>query len=410
MSIEGSRSSSGRWVRRLHTTLHIRSLSLVRRGPRQTRHHLEPDPDIRHGRPQWHREGLPSGSSLVDCRPPTKLPLTRAQGLYLAVDLGGTNFRVCSIHLNGDTTFALTQSKVAIPRELMVATDPAELFGFLAAQIEKFLQTHHTEHFETTRRRRRTASGDSGYRDEEIFQLGFTFSFPVDQRGINSGTLIRWTKGFDIRAAVGQDVCALLQKEIDTRGLPVRVAALVNDTVGTLMARAYTSPGKARALLGAIFGTGTNGAYVERRARVTKMDQGAANGAGAGGADTAEMIINCEWGSFDNGLAVLPDTAFDRALDAESNNPGVQMFEKRVSGTVPPSPSFPSPPTPRWSHTRQACSSARSCGARSSRSSTPPASSATYPPAPTSCTRPRPSPTTPPCINSGASTPASSAW
>ncbi|KAH9436635.1 hypothetical protein MCOR02_000305 [Pyricularia oryzae] len=47
---------------------------------------------------------------------------------------------------------------------------------------------------------------------------------------------------------------------------------------------------------------------------------------------TGEMIINAEWGSFDNQLNVLPSTPWDDALDRESNNPGVQMFEKRVSG------------------------------------------------------------------------------
>ena len=44
------------------------------------------------------------------------------------------------------------------------------------------------------------------------------------------------------------------------------------------------------------------------------------------------MIVNTEWGSFDNQLSVLPTTPYDHALDAESNNPGVQMFEKRISG------------------------------------------------------------------------------
>ena len=34
-------------------------------------------------------------------------------------------------------------------------------------------------------------------------QLGFTFSFPVMQTSINSGNLVRWTKGFDIDDAVG---------------------------------------------------------------------------------------------------------------------------------------------------------------------------------------------------------------
>jgi hexokinase len=44
------------------------------------------------------------------------------------------------------------------------------------------------------------------------------------------------------------------------------------------------------------------------------------------------MIVNTEWGSFDNSLNVLPDTPYDRGLDKDSVNPGIQMFEKRVSG------------------------------------------------------------------------------
>ena len=155
----------------------------------------------------------------------------------------------------------------------------------------------------------------------------------MNQLGINRGNLIRWTKGFDIDDAIGKDVCALLQTEIDALGLPVRVAALVNDTVGTLMARSYTSPGKTGTLIGAIFGTGTNGAYVEKLEKVSKMAQIEKD---AGGApfdkSTGLMIINTEWGSFDNNLFVLPNTPYDEALDAESVNPGIQMFEKRVSG------------------------------------------------------------------------------
>jgi hexokinase len=249
-----------------------------------------------------------------------------SQGLYLAVDLGGTNFRVCSIKLHGDTTFSLTQSKIAIPRELMQAKTAQELFAFLAKQIELFLKTHHEDHFEAHVRRRQTVSTPEGYRDEYIFRLGFTFSFPVHQMGINKGTLIRWTKGFNIPDAVGRDVCALLQQEIDRLHLPVRVAALVNDTVGTLMSRAYTSPGKARTILGAIFGTGTNGAYLEKLSKVTKPLEGKYD------KSTGDMVVNTEWGSFDNELTVLPTTKYDIQLDAESVNPGIQMFEKRVSG------------------------------------------------------------------------------
>jgi hexokinase len=246
----------------------------------------------------------------------------------MAVDLGGTNFRVCSIQLHGNTTFSLTQSKVAIPRELMVAKTSKELFSFLARQIEQFLKVHHEEHYFGSLRRRETGTG--GVSEQEIFNLGFTFSFPVNQIGINKGMLMRWTKGFDIEDAVGKDVCALLQAEIDELHLPVKVAALVNDTVGTLMARSYTSPGKTGTLLGAIFGTGTNGAYVEKLDKVTKLTKNKE----AEGYDksTGEMIVNTEWGSFDNSLRTLPNTPYDVELDQKSVNPGIQMFEKRVSG------------------------------------------------------------------------------
>ncbi|KAL8723595.1 MAG: hypothetical protein Q9225_000137 [Loekoesia sp. 1 TL-2023] len=257
----------------------------------------------------------------------TAVPNGTEKGVYLAVDLGGTNFRVCSIKLNGDTTFSLTQSKVAIPRELMTAKTSQELFSFLAKQIESFLKTHHNDHFEEYHQRRKAGEPVS---DEHFFQLGFTFSFPVHQIGINKGYLIRWTKGFDIADAIGKDVCGLLQAEIDALHLPVKVAALVNDTVGTLMARSYTSPGKTGTLLGAIFGTGTNGAYVEKLDKVTKlkkMEEG-----GDYDNSTGNMIVNTEWGSFDNPMNVLPNTPYDEALDKESNNPGIQMFEKRVSG------------------------------------------------------------------------------
>ncbi len=246
------------------------------------------------------------------------------------MDLGGTNFRVCSVQLNGDTTFSLAQSKVAIPHELMVAKSAKELFSFLAKQIEGFLQAHHNDHFEAHKRRKQTPSVADTAAEEEIFQLGFTFSFPVNQTAINKGTLLRWTKGFDIREAVGKDVCELLQAEIDELHLPVKVAALVNDTVGTLMARSYTSPGKTKTLIGSIFGTGTNGAYVEQLDKITKLK--AVGGEANYDTSTGLMVVNSEWGSFDNSLKVLPNTPYDQDLDKESNNPGIQMFEKRISG------------------------------------------------------------------------------
>ncbi|KAF2859088.1 hypothetical protein K470DRAFT_259121 [Piedraia hortae CBS 480.64] len=272
------------------------------------------------------KEGLRKSGTTLSQLPSyvTAVPDGSEKGVYMAVDLGGTNFRVCSIRLHGNGTFSLTQEKTKVPAEMMLAKTGKELFGFMADRIEAFLKTHH-EAYHAAHVRRRTRG--LGYSDEEMFSLGFTFSFPVEQQGINKGTLIRWTKGFDIPDVIGKDVCSLLQTEIDARYLPVRVVALVNDTVGTLLARAYTNTSKNATVLGAIFGTGTNGAYVEKLDRILKMSD-----ASDVDRSTGDMIINTEWGSFDNPQSVLPVTSYDIQLDQNSVNPGVHMFEKRVSG------------------------------------------------------------------------------
>ena len=88
--------------------------------------------------------------------------------------------------------------------------------------------------------------------------LGLTFSFPVEQTALNSGTILTWTKGFAAKNAVGHDAVRLLQDAFDRKHLHVRCVALVNDvsevpsferpsslihaqTVGTLLSRAYNA-------------------------------------------------------------------------------------------------------------------------------------------------------------------------
>lgn len=257
--------------------------------------------------------GMPMIPSFV-----TSVPTGKEKGTFLAVDLGGTNFRVCSVELNGDSTYDLIQSKHPVPHDYMVGKTE-EFFGYLADKIEEFLKVHHEGHF---------AQEDV---EKKIFKMGFTFSFPVDQTALNRGTLIRWTKGYDIKDAVGQDVVLLLQEQINKRKLPIHVAALVNDTVGTLMTRSYTKPEgseNSTTLIGCIFGTGTNGAYSEKIKTIAKFDL----------TQNPEMIneklmvINTEWGSFDNRLKVIPNNRFDDQLNKLTPNPGYHMFEKRISG------------------------------------------------------------------------------
>ncbi|XP_047307732.1 hexokinase-1-like [Impatiens glandulifera] len=233
------------------------------------------------------------------------LPTGHEKGWFYALDLGGTNFRVLRVHLGGKEKGVMTQEfeEVSIPPLLMIGNADA-LFDFIAQALAKFVSTE-TEDFHLPTGRQR--------------EIGFTFSFPVKQTSISSGTLIKWTKGFSIEDAVGQDIVAELTKALDRVGLDMRVTALVNDTIGTLAGGRYYHPDVIAAV---ILGTGTNAAYVERAQAIPKW-HGLLSKSG-------EMVINMEWGNFRS--THLPLTEYDFALDNESLNPGEQIFEKIISG------------------------------------------------------------------------------
>ena len=65
--------------------------------------------------------------------------------------------------------------------------------------------------------------------DSAYIPLALTFSFPVEQTALDSGTLLTWTKGFAAKNAIGKDVVKLLQDAFDRKHIHVRCVALVND-------------------------------------------------------------------------------------------------------------------------------------------------------------------------------------
>jgi len=242
----------------------------------------------------------------------TGVPDGTETGTFLALDLGGTNLRVCQVELHGDKTFSLKQQKYRVSEALKTG-EATVLFDYLADSVDAFL-TSTTELEEDIQ--------DTSEVDIDL-PLGLTFSFPVEQTALDKGYLLTWTKGFAAKNAVNKDVVGLLQDAFDRKHLHVKCVALVNDTVGAALSRAYTAGG---CVLGAIFGTGTNGAYLEQVANITKLGNNAA--AAAGGV----MMVNTEWGAFDNGRAVLLRTPFDNKVDRESINPHFQAYEKFISG------------------------------------------------------------------------------
>lgn len=253
----------------------------------------------------------------------TSVPDGSETGIFLTVDLGGTNCRICAVELHGNSKYSMTQSKHAVPAEVMVNDSHRPLFEFIANRIAAFLDEHPELDI-------KDADEDETVCNAENYRkLGFTFSFTYDSHSASRGTMLQWDKGWDIPDAIGRDPCRMLQDAIDSLNLRVRVTALTNDSVGTLMAQAYTSSENFPPLIGAIFGTGTNAAYVENLTRIKKLP-GAERVVKPG--TEPIMIVNTEWGAwFDDAPGSLPTCTYDNLLDHASQMPGEQLFEKRTS-------------------------------------------------------------------------------
>jgi len=232
----------------------------------------------------------------------TEIPTGNEIGVFYALDLGGTNFRVSRFNFDGMGNARVTdERKFTVPDSKMVGT-AEELFDFLADCI---------------------ASLDEGLSDEGKKRFyGFTFSFPIEQDALDSGNLLKWTKGFKTSGVVGQNVVQLLQDALHRQKFDGEITALLNDAVGTLISGAYTDPST---MVGIILGTGTNAAYREKVENIKKLPEHIREKGG-------EMVIDMEWGNFGANGNMLPTNDIDQVIDDSSRNKGEQRFEKMISG------------------------------------------------------------------------------
>ncbi|AIN98109.1 hexokinase, putative [Leishmania panamensis] len=248
-------------------------------------------------------EGRPSTVRMLPSYVYTSDP-AKATGVYYALDLGGTNFRVLRVSLRSGKVDDRIDSKFVIPKSALTGNS-ADLFDFIAQSVKKMMSENAPEDL------------------EKRVPLGFTFSFPVDQKAVNKGLLIKWTKGFSTKNVEGNDVVELLQGSLRRMHINVNVVALCNDTVGTLVARYFVDT---NAQVGVIIGTGSNACYFERASAVTKDPAVCARG-------NAVTPINMECGNFDSKYKyALPITVYDDEMDAITPNRDHQRQEKIVSG------------------------------------------------------------------------------
>ncbi|XP_015276619.1 PREDICTED: hexokinase-2 isoform X1 [Gekko japonicus] len=223
------------------------------------------------------------------------------EGDFLALDLGGTNFRVLRVKVsdNGSKKVEMENQIYAIPEDLMRGSG-AQLFDHIAECLASFM--------------------DQLQMKDQKLPLGFTFSFPCYQTKLDESILVTWTKGFKSSGVEGRDVVSLLRKAIRKRGdFDIDIVAVVNDTVGTMMTCGYDDH---NCEVGLIVGTGSNACYMEEMRHIDLVE-----------GDEGRMCINMEWGAFgDDGILNDIRTQFDRDIDMGSLNPGKQLFEKMISG------------------------------------------------------------------------------
>lgn len=145
-----------------------------------------------------------------------ELPDGSEEGSYLAIDLGGTNFRVLRLELANGEILKEEFKFYHISDEARVGCGIA-LFDYLGECVKDFMILKNMPI------------------DAKI-PMGFTFSFPMTQHSLHSAKLVTWTKSFNCPAVVGADVVQMLQSSLRKHGMKnIEVLCILNDTTGTLV-------------------------------------------------------------------------------------------------------------------------------------------------------------------------------
>ncbi len=151
--------------------------------------------------------------------------------------------------------------------------------------------------------------------------VGFCFSYQCEINSDRDGVIGVMSKEVNIEGAVGNLVCANINKELTARGHKPKTFCLINDTVASMLGGvASTLHKQYDGFVGFILGTGINCCYSEPTSSITKSLEAMSV--------PGNMIINLESGKY----AGMPRAELDDQLDAKTSHPGAYLFEKMASG------------------------------------------------------------------------------
>jgi hexokinase len=243
------------------------------------------------------QSGLDGSSSLLMI--PTYIGVEKELPLnepVIAIDAGGTNFRVAVIHFDENSKVVIEDFQNYSMPGTKGEISKDEFFETMADYIIPVL-----------------------HRSSKI---SFCFSYPVEILPNRDGRLIRFTKEVKVRDVEGENLGESLMKVFRKRGCTEQKSIIVlNDTVATLLAGKASSPGRVfDSYIGFILGTGTNICYAEKCSNIGKVPELRNN--------DGTMLINMESG----GYSKAPRGVMDLELDRTTVNPGDYAFEKAISG------------------------------------------------------------------------------
>jgi hexokinase len=275
--------------------------------PLSTRNMLDMSEKIR----AQFRECLQTSPCCMLASYDTALPTGSEKGTYLALDVGGSTFRVALIELNGrDEELRILKESSTCIDETIKLLEGTEFFDWMAGQIETMLKQ----------------VGPEYGRGDVPLVMGLSWSFPIEQTSHGTGLLIHMGKGFKAsNGTVGHELGGLIVQSCRKHNLNVEVAAIVNDSSAALLSRAYVDP-KTRMSL--ILGTGTNMAI---HFPVSEIGASKFGVRPEGWFDYAKhVLINTEMSMFGGG--VLPMTRWDDVLNRTHLRPDYQPLEYMITG------------------------------------------------------------------------------
>jgi len=221
-----------------------------------------------------------------------KIPLNKP---VVALDAGGTNFRVATVYFDGNGQPVIERFKKFRMPGVEKELGKQEFFQTIADYILDVM--------------------DSSSR------IGFCFSYPAEILPNKDGRLIHFTKEVKAGEVVGELIGENLLGELRQRGCSDELQlVLLNDTTATLLAGKSATAGRFfNSFIGFILGTGTNSCYIENNRNIKKVDD----------LDPEKnQIINVESGGFGRGPRGRVDLEFDKT----TTDPGSATFEKMISG------------------------------------------------------------------------------